>query len=198
MAAMRALSMSSRWPLARSNCGTRSFQAPRTGGETSARTTATPLAGVGRFEREAAALAAGRRALLGLRAEIEAVVLHGHGGLAHVLFGDGFALQRGTVFAFHGFSINEVRTIPVSGNKTRAMAVLHDVTLTGESHEWSEPQGLPQDRRLWRRGIRVGPRPRRRQLWRLRRRVLLRAALGHPLGLPGCAQSGGRNHAAES
>src|SRR5258706_12343006 len=96
--------MSGRWPLGRSNRGPRSFRAPRPGGETGARTTATPLAGVGRLEREAAALAAGRRALLGLRAEIEAVVLHGHGGLAHGLFGDGFALERGPGFAFHGFS----------------------------------------------------------------------------------------------
>src|SRR5262245_34072622 len=62
-------------------------------------TAALPL--VGRLERQAAALAARGRALARLRAEAEAVVFRGLGGLAHVLFGDGFALERVAVLAFH-------------------------------------------------------------------------------------------------
>src|SRR5262245_9810782 len=61
----------------------------------------TDLALVGRLERQAAALAAGRRALARLGAEAEQVAVRGLGGLAHVFFGDGLALERVAVLAFH-------------------------------------------------------------------------------------------------
>src|SRR5690606_3152488 len=53
------------------------------------------------LEGYAAALAAGRRAHLGLGAEIEAVVLLRLRGLAHALLGERFARERGAVSAFH-------------------------------------------------------------------------------------------------
>src|SRR5262245_21862596 len=72
---------------------------------------------VGGLKGEAAALAAGGRALAGLRAEAEAVVVRGLGGLAHVLFGDGLALEGVAVLAFH------VRPLLIEGRNVTSSGV---------------------------------------------------------------------------